>query len=89
MRRALAALLLSVVAGSAQAADGAQSRPIGFSPDRRYFAFEQYGVQDGSGFAYSDIFVIDLSNDSWVKGSLCVCSTSRKRETSTPHVPKR
>ncbi|MFT3672384.1 DUF2259 domain-containing protein [Aestuariivirga sp.] len=69
MRLRLAALLLLPLAGAAHAADGAQSRAIGFSPDNRYFAFEQYGVQDGSGFAYSDIFVIDLGNDTWVKGS--------------------
>ena len=69
MRRLLAALLFSSAATVAHAADGAQSRAIGFSPDNRYFAFEQYGVQDGSGYAYADIFVIDLSNDSWVKGT--------------------
>jgi predicted secreted protein len=53
----------------AHAADGAQSRAIGFSPDGRYFAFEQYGSQDGSGFAYADIFVLDISQDSWVPGT--------------------
>jgi predicted secreted protein len=67
MWRALTLLLLSSVA--AQAADGAQSRAIGFSPDARYFAFEQYGIQDGSGSAYSEIFVLDTENDSWVKGT--------------------
>ncbi|MBL8790568.1 MAG: DUF2259 domain-containing protein [Rhizobiales bacterium] len=69
MRGLFTALFLATAATAAQAADGAQSRAIGFSPDNRYFAFEQYGMQDGSGFAYSDIFVIDLSNDSWVKGT--------------------
>lgn len=69
MRRLFSALLLLVIATSAQAADGAQSRAIGFSADGRYFAFEQYGIQDGSGFAYSDIFVLDVIADSWVKGT--------------------
>lgn len=67
MLRALFLLLMSATA--AHAADGAQSRAIGFSPDGKYFAFEQYGIQDGSGFAYSDIFVIDIAANEWVKGS--------------------
>lgn len=67
MIRALLLLLLSSTI--AQAADGAQSRAIGFSADGKYFAFEQYGTQDGSGFSYSDIFVIDIAANDWVKGS--------------------
>jgi predicted secreted protein len=51
------------------AADRAQLDLIGYSPDGRYFAFEQYGVQDGSGFAYADVFVIDLPADKWTYGS--------------------
>lgn len=67
MLRILFLLLLSATA--VQAADGAQSQAIGFSPDGKYFAFEQYGIQDGSGFAYSDIFVINIATNEWVKGS--------------------
>jgi predicted secreted protein len=67
MWRALA--LLGLAATTAHAADGAQSRAIGFSPDGKFFAFEQYGVQDGSGFAYSDIFVIDIAANQWVSGT--------------------
>lgn len=68
--RALA-LLAALLIGSAPAfaADGAAFNPIGYSPDSRYFAFEQYGVQDGSGFPYWDVFVIDLKSNEWVKGS--------------------
>lgn len=61
--------LLCLSAVAAHAADGAQSRAIGFSPDARYFAFEQYGIQDGSGSAYSEIYVLDTEHDSWVKGT--------------------
>lgn len=64
-----AAIFLLLSAAAAHAADGAQSRAIGFSPDGKYFAFEQYGIQDGSGFAYSDIFIMDIAADQWVKGS--------------------
>ena len=42
---------------------------IGYSPDSRYFAFEQYGTQDGSGFPYADIFILDLKTNAWVDGS--------------------
>ena len=69
MRWLLALPLLGVLDGPGLAADGAQSRAIGFSPDGKYFAFEQYGVQDGSGFEYADIFVIELASDTWVKGT--------------------
>jgi predicted secreted protein len=69
MKKFLTALFLVLVCSTAHSADGAKFRAIGFSKDSRYFAFEQYGVQDGSGFAYTDIFMLDLSNDSWVKGS--------------------
>ena len=56
-------------ASPAIAGDAAERAILGFSPDGRYFAFEQYGVQDGSGFPYSDIFVIDTSTDQWVEDS--------------------
>jgi predicted secreted protein len=69
MMRCLAALFLLLASTTVYAADGAKFRAIGFSKDNRYFAFEQYGVQDGSGFAYTDIFLLDLPNDSWVKGT--------------------
>lgn len=51
------------------AGDSADFELIGFSQDGRYFAFEEYGIQDGSGFAYSSIYVIDLATDSWVDGT--------------------
>jgi fructose-bisphosphate aldolase class II len=35
---------------------------IGYSHDLRYLAFEEYGVSDGIGVAYSNIYIVDLSN---------------------------
>ncbi len=64
---ALVATIFSI--STAQAADGAKFRPIGFSADTKFFAFEQYGVQDGSGFAYADVFVLDIAGDKWVQGT--------------------
>ena len=63
-------VLLTILSKSvALAGDYASRDIIGFSSDGRYFAYEQYGVQDGSGFPYSEIFIINTENDSWVSGS--------------------
>lgn len=64
--------VLSAVAlfcSAALAGDRALLEVIGYSEDGRYFAFEEYGVQDGSGFAYSHIFVVDVIEDRWVIGT--------------------
>lgn len=67
----LGASLLGLVALAAPAAAGdrALADIIGYSGDARYFAFEEFGIQDGSGFAYSSIYIIDLSTDAWVVGT--------------------
>ncbi|MEQ8658668.1 MAG: DUF2259 domain-containing protein [Hyphomicrobiales bacterium] len=61
--------LFGVLTLQANAAELAEPNIIGYSVDGRYFAFEQFGVQDGSGFAYSEIFVLDLVADRWVPGT--------------------
>ncbi len=63
---ALCGLLL---AGAARAGDTALMVPIGYSENLRYFAFEEFGIQDGSGFAYSSVYMIDLGEDRWVVGT--------------------
>ncbi|MBL4784810.1 MAG: DUF2259 domain-containing protein [Cohaesibacteraceae bacterium] len=55
--------------GGSIAGDYAEHRILGFSEDGRFFGFEEYGIQDGSGFPYSNIYVIDLARDSWVKNT--------------------
>lgn len=62
---ALVLLVKFLLATTVQAGDFAYEQVIGFSKDGRYFAFEEYGVQDGSGFPYSHIFVIDLETDTF------------------------
>lgn len=70
IRCALCGLVLAgLSAGFARAGDQAERRILGFSPDGSLFAFEQFGVQDGSGYPYANIFVIDTASDSWVKGT--------------------
>ncbi|MHB1110638.1 MAG: DUF2259 domain-containing protein, partial [Devosia sp.] len=63
------ALLGALLATPAVAGDRALIDFIGYSPDGRYFSFEEFGVQDGSGFPYSNIYVVDLPADKWVSGS--------------------
>ncbi|MDH3740212.1 MAG: DUF2259 domain-containing protein [Hyphomicrobiales bacterium] len=70
MRNLIMAILFLLSASSnAFAGDSAERRIIGFSPDGKWFAFEQFGVQDGSGFPYYDIFIVDLDNDKWATGT--------------------
>jgi predicted secreted protein len=64
-----AILATALACGTAWAGDYAERSFLGFSPDGRTFAFEEYGVQDGSGFPYSNIYVIDTTNDGWVAGT--------------------
>ena len=63
----LAALALALAAASARAADAAEAEVIGFADG--LFAFEEYGRQDGSGFPYTNIYVIDTATDAWVDGT--------------------
>jgi predicted secreted protein len=51
------------------AADRSEVNLIGYSEGGAYFAFEEFGIQDGSGFSYSTIFVIDVAADKWVAGA--------------------
>jgi predicted secreted protein len=64
----LGALTLAV-STSAWGGDAAFLNIIGFSANGRYFAFEQYGVQEGSAFAYSDVMITDLEKDELIKGT--------------------
>jgi predicted secreted protein len=66
----LLALALAATAATpgALAGDGSAVNILGFSADGRYFAFEQYGEQDGSGSLYSTITVIETVGDRPVKG---------------------
>jgi predicted secreted protein len=62
------ALVLVATAANARAGDGSAIHVLGFSADGRYFAFEQYGEQDGSGSLYSTISAIETADDRIAKG---------------------
>ncbi|MEO1198028.1 MAG: DUF2259 domain-containing protein [Pseudomonadota bacterium] len=65
----LTALAFLLAATPAGAGDVAERDILGFDDDARHFAFEVFGRQDGSGFPYAEITIIDLLNDTWVGGS--------------------
>ncbi len=64
----LAVVFLPVLSG-ARAADVAERGILGFSGDGRFFAFMEFGVQDGSGAPYGAVFIIDLERDRFVPGT--------------------
>lgn len=68
--RAFLAFGLFVLSGaSARAGDTAELNILGFSANGAIFAFEEYGIQDGSGFPYANRFYIDVATDKFVNGS--------------------
>lgn len=70
MRIATACLLAACAACLAN--DAATLEFIGFSGDGRYFAWEQYGVQDGSGFPWSEITIQETDGGAVAESFLCV-----------------
>ncbi|MCB1386158.1 MAG: DUF2259 domain-containing protein [Nitratireductor sp.] len=66
---ALTLVALSALAFPALAGDYAERVILGFSDDGSRFAFEEYGQEDGSGYTYSNIYIIDTATDQWTDGS--------------------
>jgi predicted secreted protein len=64
MRLALVLIAL-LCTPAARAADSASTAILGFSTDGRRFAFEEYGRQDGSGFPYASIYLIDTEKNAF------------------------
>lgn len=65
----LAVLIFFNAMAPADAGDAATLNVLGFSSDGEVFAFEEYGVQDGSGFPYANRFYIDTTTDQFLPGS--------------------
>ncbi|MBX3596407.1 MAG: DUF2259 domain-containing protein [Rhizobiaceae bacterium] len=66
---AIALLLILTGASVAFAGDAATLRILGFSKDGSIFAFEEFGVQDGSGFPFANRFYIDTNSDKFLPGT--------------------
>jgi len=63
MRLPLAAFAFALSAVPAAAGDAATLAILGFSDSGHVFAFEEYGVQDGSGFPYANRYYINTAHD--------------------------
>lgn len=62
-------LLAILLAFPAFAGDMASLNVLGYSRDGNVFAFEEYGIFDGSGGAYSSIYFIDIKTDRFLPGT--------------------
>jgi predicted secreted protein len=71
LRRGFLAAALVTAAGtvSVEAGDRALLDLIGYSHDRHYLAFEEYGVNDGAETAFSNIYIVDLASGEFAGGS--------------------
>lgn len=65
----LVALAAASASSAARAGDAAELQILGFSKDGGVFAFEEYGIQDGSGFPYANRYYIDTATDTFMKGT--------------------
>ena len=62
--------LLAFASAPGLAGDEARFLTLGWSPDYRYYAFAQYGVEDGSGFPYAQIYLVDVPKNDFVSGGV-------------------
>lgn len=62
---ASAAMSAVFAAAPALAGDAADRTLLGFSDDGTVFAFGESGVQDGSGFPYANVYLVDVIKDEW------------------------
>jgi predicted secreted protein len=69
IRTVLAASALVLAATPGLAGNFSEFRPIGFSNHGGVFAFEEFGIQDGSGFAYATRYYIDTTTDKYLPGT--------------------
>lgn len=58
---------MAIIATTGFAGDTAQRNMLGFSSDGSWFAFEEFGVSDGSGAPYANIFILNVDQDKWAK----------------------
>ncbi|MEK1890290.1 MAG: DUF2259 domain-containing protein [Phyllobacterium sp.] len=65
-RLAFGLLLAACPLATAHAGDAAKLNILGFSKDGSIFAFEEYGIQDGSGFPYANRFYIETATDKFL-----------------------
>ena len=60
-----ALLFFIAIPSTVSAGDYAELEYIGVSENGKYMAFEEYGTQDGSGFAYSNIYFVEVETNKY------------------------
>jgi predicted secreted protein len=61
---------------SLSAGDIASFVNLGFSGDSSYFMFGQYGVSDGNGASYAEVYTVDNARNAFVPGTTLKASNS-------------
>lgn len=59
-----------LLTGTLTAGDTALFKFLGFSPDGAFVAFSLEGVQDGSGFPYAELYVLNTGKNSYARSPL-------------------
>lgn len=67
IRNLILSALITLSSAVSFAGDASDSTILGFSKDGSHFAFMQTGVQDGSGFFWTQIDVIEVASNKLVK----------------------
>ena len=65
---ALVGIVALFLSTGARAGDYAKLNFLGFSKTGKFLAFEEHGVQDGSGFPYSSFYVVNVDTNSYAAG---------------------
>ncbi len=66
LKAAIFSLAAFLSAETLWAGDASKLKVIGFSQDGKYLAFEVYGVQDGSGMPYCEVYLVDVEKNDFV-----------------------
>jgi predicted secreted protein len=62
--------ILTLYGVSLRAGDTASFVDLGFSPDGRIYMFAQYGIQSSTLRPWADLYVVDVSRNSFVPGGI-------------------
>ncbi|MCX7747675.1 MAG: DUF2259 domain-containing protein [Clostridia bacterium] len=71
-------LMLFILPQTGFAAGKSQYVFYGFSSDAKYCAFETYGYYDGSGFPYSNIYIVDTIKNVYAVSPIILCDREEK-----------
>lgn len=53
----------------ADAGDLSERKVLGFSPNGKHFVFEEFGIRDGTGAPYVNLYAVNVDSDRWVEGT--------------------